>query len=81
MESGFVESGIEFFKTCNYVFSCIRMFFSNPTLYISAYAFNICLLITVIAIFAKACGFNSGKWVAGGTVGSVLFKILFLTAK
>lgn len=78
---GFIESGINFFNTCNYVFDCISSFFSNPLLYISAYGFYICLFITIVALFAKTCGFDSGKWIAGGTLASVVFKILFLSVK
>lgn len=79
MVDRFIESGLAFFEACNTFISAVISFFSNPMLYISAYGFWVCVFITIIALFAKACGFNSGKWIAGGAVSSIALKILFLT--
>lgn len=72
---------IAFCENCNYIFQCIGSFFANPMLYISAYGFVICLFITIVSLFCKACGFKSGKWFVGGTLGSVILKIIFFTVR
>lgn len=76
MDANFINTGLEFFKTCNAFFAGVKAFFSNPMLYISGIAYNVFLLIAVVAIFAKGCGFNSGKWISGGTIGAAIFKVL-----